>query len=415
MANANRYDVAVIGGGPAGIAAAVTAAENGCRVILLDENPRLGGQIWRERLRMAPSAAIPWIQRLRQTRVKILSSTSVLYADPQGEYLTNSGRIRADQTILACGAREKYLPFPGWTKNGVLGIGGIQALVHSGLDVMNRSVVLSGTGPLLLQVAWLLKKHGARVLRIAEQAPLRKLRQFSAHLGFRKGLKAITLANRHFRSSSWSLEALGGDHVEGVRLQIGHRRESFACDFLAVGYGLTPNLELPLALRCKICRGAVLVDDQQRTSSERIFAAGEVCGIKGAQGALADGICAGYAVSNVPPPPKLIKSRDRERLFGAHLAEAFELRQELKKLAPQETVICRCENVTVGGISHCVDWNSAKLSTRCGMGLCQGRICGDATRALFGWGPSGVRPPLSPTPIHTLLSTNTLEPEGVEP
>ncbi len=409
MTITNRYDVAVIGGGPAGIAAAVTAAENRCKVVLVDESPRLGGQIWRERLGTVHSAARPWLQRLHQAGVKIFSGTSVLHAKPPGEFLTSSGRVVAKKTILACGAREQFLPFPGWTKIGVLSVGGIQALVHSGLDVKNRRVVIAGTGPLLLQVAWQLRQHGALVLRIAEQTSLTKLRQFSAHLGFRKIMQAITLANYRFRTSAWPLEALGGDRVEGVNLQQGQQTESFSCDFLAVGFGLTPNLELPLALGCQVLGNAVRVDDHQNTTSEGVLAVGEVCGIKGAWGALADGACAGYAAADLSPPPKLIQKRDRERRFGFRLAEAFELRPELRTLAQPCTPICRCENVAFQSVAPFSDWNSAKLKTRCGMGLCQGRICGDTTRSLFGWGPSGVRPPLAPTPIHTLLSTTTLE------
>ncbi len=401
---ASTYDLAVIGGGPGGLAAAATAAELGARVVLVDESPALGGQIWRQNRSRVVPAAQPWLARLEAAGVELRLGTTVWQATPPGNLHTSQGPIRARQTVLACGARELLLPFPGWTLPGVHGVGGLQALVHSGLEVRGRRVVLAGSGPLLLQVAASLTSHGAQVLRVAEQAPLSRLARFSLGLGPGKTWQAVTLANPRFRASSWPLEALGTERLEAVRLQRVGGSEILPCDLLAVGFGLTPNLELPRALGCRIEEGAVAVDEHQRSSVRGVFAVGEVCGIKGAPGALVDGLCAGASAGGTTIARPLLRKRDRQRRFGRLLTRTFSLREEIRQLARSETTLCRCEQVDYASVAAHPDWTSAKLASRCGMGLCQGRICGAATQALFGWGPHGVRPPLTPVPVGALFS-----------
>jgi NADPH-dependent 2,4-dienoyl-CoA reductase/sulfur reductase-like enzyme len=170
-----------------------------------------------------------------------------------------------------------------------------------------------------------------------------------------------------------------------------------------VGYSLVPNLELAQRFGCRIDPSGVVVDEHQATSVANVYAAGEVCGIKGALGALAEGICAGAAACGTPPPESARRMRVRERLFAEHLATAFALRRELSQLPDANTIVCRCEDVPYEAIRHFADWNTAKLQTRCGMGLCQGRVCGAATQHLLGWGPQAVRPPLIPIPIGALM------------
>ncbi|MHA1552855.1 MAG: FAD-dependent oxidoreductase [Alphaproteobacteria bacterium] len=405
------YDVAVIGAGPGGLAAAVSAAENGARVVLVDESPQPGGQIWREDLGTPAQDARPWLRRLEQARIDVMSGTSVWQAETAGLLSTSAGRVTASKIILASGARERLLPFPGWTRTGVVGAGGIQALLHAGLEVKDRRVVIAGSGPLLLQVASNLTRHGARVLRIAEQAPLSRLLGFASALGVSKTVQALGLANPRLRTSSWPLEALGSERLEAVKLQIGKDTETHYCDYLAVGFGLTANLELPRALGCDISDGAVTVDDRQQSSISNVYAVGELCGIKGAKGALADGICAGHAVCGMAPPARISRARNRERRFQARLADAFSIRDEVRNLADADTMICRCESVPKSAVAAWSDWHSAKLHTRCGMGLCQGRICGSVTETLFDWGPTSVRPPLSPIPIAAILSDSDKGPE----
>src|SRR5687767_5564878 len=159
-------DVAVVGGGPAGIAAATRAAENGARVIIIDSGLQLGGQIWRHyELAMLPEAARRWLARLRATSAQpLLQSTVVDSTARRG--LTVVGphptrRVIASHTILATGARELFLPFPGWTLPNVMGIGGAQAMLKAGLDVRGRRVIIAGTGPLMLPVAAAMNRAGA--------------------------------------------------------------------------------------------------------------------------------------------------------------------------------------------------------------------------------------------------------------
>lgn len=404
------FDLAVIGAGPGGLAAAVTAAELGLRVALLDENSRPGGQIWRADRGAAPPSAREWIERLHRSETELFESTTVWGSEREGVLSTSSGEIQARKIVLACGARELFLPFPGWTLRNAFGAGALQAFMHSGLDLMGKRVVVAGSGPLLLQVAAQVRKHGGKVLRIAEQAPLSRLIAFSRHLDADKLWQAIALANPRFRTSSWPIEALGESHLEGVRLQIGGRREELACDYLAVGFGLVPNLELPRALGCGIRDGHVAVDQSQRTSQDTVYAVGELCGVKGAPGALADAVVAACDAAEQEVPDRWIRRRDRQLRFSRALAEAFELRQEVLALADESTVICRCEQVPVSAVRRHDDWTSAKRHSRCGMGFCQGRVCGSATQALFGWGPSGSRPPLTPISIGEWLADETERP-----
>lgn len=398
-----RVDILVVGAGPAGIAAAVTAGERGARVAIVDESPRLGGQFWHGSI---PQPARRWFDRLHRTKVRTYGSTSVIDATP-GQVMTTAGTFECERIILACGARELLLPFPGWTLPGVTGAGAIQALVHDGLDVSGQRIVVGGTGPLLLQVATELRDRGARVVRVAEQAPLGRLIRFAAGLPWAKTTEALRLVSARLRTSSWVEAAHGSTHVESVVVRTPSGRERIECDRVAVGYSLVPNVELARHLGCKVRNGAVVVDERQRTSVAGVLAAGEICGVKGAAGALLDGGGAALEAmgSEDPSPPSL----DAERDFGERMKAAFVLRNEIMDLADDDTILCRCEDVSFGEVRTYESWTAAKLQTRCGMGHCQGRVCGAATRALLGWGPSSSRPPLVPIPIDHLMN------ERIEP
>ncbi|MEM8994415.1 MAG: 2Fe-2S iron-sulfur cluster-binding protein, partial [Acidobacteriota bacterium] len=181
-------DVAVIGGGPAGMAAAVTAGEAGRSVAVIDDNPGFGGQIWRATRgggRTGPDAKpseAAWFRRFRAVvdagdlTPMVASSVVDAAADPGGgaalTLWTPGGvrRIDAGALVLATGARELFLPFPGWTRPGVLGAGGLRAMIKAGLDVRGKRIVVAGSGPLLLAVADLARRRGGDVVRVVEQA-----------------------------------------------------------------------------------------------------------------------------------------------------------------------------------------------------------------------------------------------------
>src|SRR6185437_1239094 len=184
-----HFDILVIGAGPAGIAAAVRAAESGARVGLLDDNPAPGGQIWRKGAAL-PTAARNWIEKLDASPVVRLHgwhvfahpASGVLMAESTAAADREAAELHYDKLILATGARERFLPFPGWTLPNVMGAGGLDAMARSGLPVNGKRVVVAGTGPLLLAVAAHLAEHGAKILAICEQAPMRRLRPFALSL-----------------------------------------------------------------------------------------------------------------------------------------------------------------------------------------------------------------------------------------
>jgi len=179
----SQFDVIVVGGGPAGIASAVSAAQSGKRVAIADDNPALGGQIWRGETVHSDPAARAWISKLRESSVQLFPGTRVFDQPVPGTLNaeTLDGRVAFDygKLILATGARERFLPFPGWTLQNVMGAGALQALVKAGLPIQGKRVVVAGTGPLLLAVASYLKKHGAIVVAVCEQASRASLAAFA--------------------------------------------------------------------------------------------------------------------------------------------------------------------------------------------------------------------------------------------
>jgi NADPH-dependent 2,4-dienoyl-CoA reductase/sulfur reductase-like enzyme len=407
------------------MAAAAAAAESGMRVLLVDENPSPGGQIWRAALLAVPSRSphrsqfTKLSQRLRPANVEVLGSSRVI-AQPAPNMLrlenqTSIIDIRYDRLILSTGARERFLPFPGWTLPGVMGAGGLQAIVKSGLPIAGKRVVLSGSGPLLLAVAAHLANHGATVAGIFEQAPFARLARFASRLlahpaKLFEGLqhRAATI-RAPYRTSSWVLSAHGDLWLQSVTVQVGNSTREIACDYLGTGFHLVPNLELPLLLGCAIEGDYIRVDQSQQTSLPHIYAAGELTGIGGLDKALIEGEIAGLAAS-ARSASHLYPARNRHAQFARRLDEAFAPRPELRQLADADTIVCRCEDVRRGALEGLTSGREAKLHTRCAMGACQGRICGPATQFLFGWQNMSVRPPLTPTPIGALAA----EPESLE-
>jgi NADPH-dependent 2,4-dienoyl-CoA reductase/sulfur reductase-like enzyme len=323
--------------------------------------------------------------------------------------------------ILATGARERFLPFPGWTLPGVFGAGGLQALIKSGLKAGSDSspmrVVVAGSGPLLLAVAAGLRRSGVRVESILEQASLARLTGFGVSLlgspgklaeGARYRLAALKTA---YRTGAWVLRADGRGRVESVTATDGRRQWKIACEWLACGFHLVPNLELPRLLGCRISGGYVAVDSVQQSSMERIACVGELTGIGGLEKALIEGQIAGWAaVGREPEARALLPQRRRHCRFAARLDRVFALRAELRELAEADTLVCRCEDVEYGALENCWSWREAKLHTRCGMGACQGRVCGAAGEFLFGWETSSVRPPVFPAAVSTLAGEDVATP-----
>jgi NADPH-dependent 2,4-dienoyl-CoA reductase/sulfur reductase-like enzyme len=408
------YDIVVIGGGPAGIAAATCAAENGASTALVDDNPRLGGQIWRS----ANGGDIPrparrWLDRFMASGCKVFCGMRIVDRPNPKLLLAESEEgtqvLPFSKLILATGARERLLPFSGWTLPNVFAAGGLQALVKGGAPIDGKRVAVAGTGPLLLAVASYLKERGAEIVCIAEQAPWTRLTGFGAGLWSSpaKLAQAVamgsTLRGVKFRTNCWPVEARGDGILREVEFQSPKGRFRVACDFLACGFGLVPNLELPRLLDCRVANGFVAVDEWQRTSVEDTYCVGEPTGIGGVDSAVAEGQIAGLvAAGRQQQARSFFRTRARAKRFEERLSSTFALRPELRRLCDPGTLVCRCEDVNFGRLQEMTAWREAKLQTRCGMGACQGRTCGAAAEFLFGWEAIHTRPPVYPARVGTL-------------
>ncbi|VVN02700.1 FAD/NAD(P)-binding oxidoreductase [Pseudomonas fluorescens] len=416
----NEYaDLLIIGAGPAGMSAALAAASSGARIIVLDDNPLPGGQIWRD----GPQAKVP--NQARQMRERLHANhhirhhrgTRVIACSGPKQLLVEDADhgwlIGYDKLILCTGARELLLPFPGWTLPGVTGAGGLQALIKGGLPVQDQRVVIAGSGPLLLASAATAKHSGADVLRIAEQASSSAVAAFALQLPRWPGklVQSFSLFDRHYRTGSYVVAALGNERLEGVRLRQQGNIVELACDRLACGFGLIPNTQLGQALGCALDGTALAVDAWQTTSQAGHYAAGECTGFGGSELALVEGAIAGHAaVGNIAAARQLRPRRARWQGFAKALNRAFSLDPQLKSLAQADTLVCRCEDVPYAALASHVDWRTAKLASRCGMGACQGRVCGGAVQYLFDWQPSAPRPPFSPARIETLMCLDDTPP-----
>jgi len=215
----------------------------------------------------------------------------------------------------------------------------------------------------------------------------------------------LRLVRTRYRTGCWveSAEEVGGR----VRVRLrgwGGRRELVA-DRLACGFGLVPNLELARMLGCAVAEDGVHVDAWQQTSVAGVLAAGEATGVGGADKALVEGRIAGLVAAGCRDEAAALgRSRAREQRFARALAAAFALRAELRRLTSDATLVCRCEDVAFGRVRAHRDLREAKLQTRCGMGPCQGRVCGPSLAFLLGWGADTVRPPLFATELANLAS-----------
>lgn len=467
------YDLAVIGAGSAGLAGAVTAAELGLTVALLDTATGTGGQFYRhpapaagalrpEALHHDWSAYAGLRRRLEASAVTRLGGHHVWTVSREGGSPDGEGpwtvhavtgadgceerpvRVRARAVLLATGAYERQLPFPGWTLPGVVGAGGAQAMLKSGLVLPGKRVVVAGSGPLLLAVASSLAAAGARVPAVVEAsgylayarhprvlaANPHKLAEAALHGG-------ILLRHRvRLRTRSAVTEVHGHDRVEAVtvtRLDRDWRplpgtSRRIACDALAVGHGLVPQIELAATLGCATRATqdrttALVLDALQETSVPDLWAAGEAGGIGGAQLARAEGELAGLAIAaRLRGRPahrgrvrELQRRRDRMRAFADAMAAAHAPGPGWSRWLTDDTDVCRCEEVTAGSIRTAVadlgarDARTVKLLTRAGMGWCQGRMCGTGVACLAagagpGEAPAERRPFAVPVPLGALAS-----------
>ncbi|MEV0319246.1 FAD-dependent oxidoreductase [Streptomyces sp. NPDC050658] len=453
--------LAVIGAGPAGLAAALAAADRGIHVRLVDAGAQPGGQFYRQPAR-ALGARRPqalhhgwrtW-ERLRDGlarhvaagRVTHLTEHHVWFVERReaardsfvvhallGPEQEEPAAVRADAVLLATGGYEKVLPFPGWTLPGVLTAGGAQAMLKGGLVLPGRRAVVAGTGPLLMPVAVGLAAAGADVAALVESGGPKGAARHAAALAahpakLAEGAQYAAELLRHrvpLLARHTVVEAHGKDRVEAVtvapldpagRVAPGTGRR-IACDTLAVGHGMLPHTDLAEALGCRIEEAGVAVDAEQRTDVPGVWAAGEATGIGGAALSLAEGHIAGRSAAarlrgRTPDPAEwaaAAKSRTAARKFAAALDAVYVPPAHWTEQLRDDTLVCRCEEVPASAVREAVDELGAtdvrtvKLLTRAGMGWCQGRMCGPAVAGLAGCAqPPARRPFARPVPLGVL-------------
>ncbi|MFG1669434.1 NAD(P)/FAD-dependent oxidoreductase [Streptomyces sp. Y7] len=451
--------LAVIGAGPAGLAAAVAAAARGVRVTLLDSATEAGGQFYRQpaaglNARSPQALHHQWRvwERLRDGlaahveagHVRHLTDHHVWFVErlPAGGFTVHAllgpeqrdpAEVRADAVLLATGGYEKVLPFPGWTLPGVVTAGGAQAMLKGALALSGRTAVVAGTGPLLLPVATGLAAAGVEVAALVESADpkafLRRTRALAAQPAkVAEGARYAARLLRHrvrLLGRHTVVEAHGTERLEAVtvaaldvdgRVRPGTGRR-IPCETLAVGHGMLPHTDLAETLGCGLDGLAVRVDDEQRTDVPGVWAAGEATGIGGAALSLAEGHIAGRSAAarlrGERPDPAgwaaAARTRTRLRAFFAALDSVYAPPARWAERITDDTVVCRCEEVTGGAIRTAVvelgagDARTVKLMTRAGMGWCQGRVCGPAVAGLAGCELTPSRRPFArPVPLGVL-------------
>jgi NADPH-dependent 2,4-dienoyl-CoA reductase/sulfur reductase-like enzyme len=433
-------EVLVIGAGPAGLAAARAARAQGAVVTLLDSSDQLGGQFWRhlpgarpavrERLLhhgwdtfQALSAALETddgCRIIRSANVFALETAEqgpgtvhVVVGAPDGV-----GRERLsfspDAVVLATGAHDRTLPFPGWDLPGVFTGGAAQALAKGERLAVGRRVVVAGAGPFLLPVAASLSGTGSRVLGVYEASRMPALvrgwlpRPWQLLGAWKKGAELGGYVRGHlahripYRLGRAVIAAHGTDHVEAVTIArvtadwtpIAGTERRIPVDAVCVSHGFTPRLELAIAAGCELTPARfVRVDDRQQSSVSGVFAAGEITGIGGVDLALAEGAIAGHAAAGGVAGAAVLRSSVRKRrtfvAFAARIEEAHGIRPGWPEMLTPETIVCRCEEVSYGHLCETAEstgsrsLRSVKLSTRAGLGICQGRICGRSVEELL--------------------------------
>jgi NADPH-dependent 2,4-dienoyl-CoA reductase/sulfur reductase-like enzyme len=461
------FDVAVIGGGPAGMAAALEASGSGARVAVLDEYGRMGGQFFKRAagdFRLQPaqlSAEHASGERLRaqvaEKGIEVLTNTLVwgVFED-RLLMLYREGRsiaLRPRALIIATGAYDRPVAFPGWTLPGVMTAGGAQTIARTQWVKPGQRVVIAGAGPFAMPVAQQVARSGAEIVAIVEAtrpsewlphagALWGQWPRFREAFNYWRSLRGVPVAFGHK-----IVRAIGEGCVEAAEIAAvdktwhaaagSHRR--LEADAIALAYGFLPNVEIAEACGCELAwdpfGGAWFVrcDERMATSVSGVFAAGEITGIAGSAVAMAEGRLAGIGAARFVGAIDAAEAERRRRgpagersrlmRFADALNRLFGPRPGLWEGMEDATTVCRCEEVTAGDIRSCVRAGCASVKgikdwTRAGMGPCQGRVCRSLVSELLSR-ESGValrevqrariRPPFKPVPFDAMAQSEAAE------
>jgi NADPH-dependent 2,4-dienoyl-CoA reductase/sulfur reductase-like enzyme len=465
-------ELAVVGAGPAGLAAVAEAAGMGLSLTLVDAFDLPGGQYYKQ----TPSAlgetpapddyARPLLGAVAGDSVRLLAGTSVWGIFPEaapqqgqgeGSYLLclygppgTPRRIKARTVILAPGAYDRPVPFPGWTLPGVLTAGAALSLVKHQHVLPGRRILLSGTGPLQLVLARHLLEAGAELVGVldANPFPWRGWQHAPAVWGqwarLREGWdswQAMQKAGVGIRWGHCVWRAEGEGCVE--RAVIGPAggaptsvpAETVAADTICLGHGFVPAVQLSRLAGCQhryqpVQRSYVPVRDRWlQTTLAGLFVAGDGAGISGKDVARLEGRLAALGAARVldraVPTGQIEALRSdlrRQRRFAAMLDDLFPLSAHLADLLTDDTLLCRCEEITVGQVRQAIAEGATTVSavrmlTRAGMGRCQGRMCGAPVAELLARelgqpvkdvGQATPRPPVVPVPLAGLLDDEAM-------
>jgi thioredoxin reductase/bacterioferritin-associated ferredoxin len=455
-----QVEVAVVGAGPGGLSAALAAAQAGAQVTLVDSYRRPGGQYFKQAapefrvhkpLPHQRQGQVLW-QKVTKAGVRLLSET-VVWGAFEGNTLALHGDqapayLQAQAVILATGAYDRPVAFPGWTLPGVMTAGAAQTLLKDQRIVPGQRVLLAGTGPLQFVLAAELVRAGAEVVAVLEGTRLFRdgWRQASALWGqwqrLGEGLFSwLTIVRQRvpFRTGWGILAAHGTGQVEQATIArlderwrpIPGSEKTLACDTLLLGYGFVPFNTLSRLLGAKQAWRPELGgevpqrDSHMQTSVPGVYAVGDGAGIGGAPLALVEGQIAGIAAAaqaghRAAEAEKTIQrlapALARERRFQAMYAALFTPGPGLYELSQDDTILCRCEEITQAEVRRALalgadSTNEVKLVTRCGMGDCQGRMCShlianlvarETGRSVSEVGLLPPRPPIFPVPILAL-------------
>ncbi|MFD4672627.1 FAD-dependent oxidoreductase [Lentzea sp. NPDC058450] len=365
--------VVVVGAGPAGMAAARTAADAGAEVTMVDSEPEAGGQYLRGRAKFSHAK----VTHLKNTEAWLVEGQTLHLRGPANE--TEAPRLLTfDALVIATGAYDRPLPFPGWDGPGVITAGAAQALAKQDVTLAER-VIVSGSGPFLLPVATALQDLGATLVGVYEaSSPTRWLREARAIAANRHKIGELASYRKVLPHLETRTAVIGkhGSKVTVAKLDsqwrpTSHRTEH--ADLVCIGYGFLPRTDLvPDAARTD---DFLDVDDRQQTSIEHIYAAGEVTGIGGADLSEAEGVVAGAAAAGQQPPKHALEAVKQGRLFAQALSRAHAVQPGWQEWLNDDTTVCRCEQVRKQDLVQAGTMRELKLTSRVAMGRCQGRIC----------------------------------------